>query len=124
MEIAMPMYKRIIHAVNGDLTEQSYGKKNQAIYSISRKSLNTKLINLAEDNKVDFYFNQECIDIDFINTELSFKNTSPMRYDYIFGSDGYGSVVRKCIKKAQYDINVFEEQIGLSIGQKQRQGIS
>ena len=112
MEIAMPMYKRIIHAINGDLTEQSYGKKNQAIYSISRKSLNTKLIDLAEDNKVDFYFNQKCVGVDFINTELSFQNTSSKRYDYIFGSDGYGSVVRKCIKKEKYDINVSEEQIG------------
>ena len=39
MSIAMPMYKRIIHSTAGDLTEQPYGKENQAIYSVSRKEL-------------------------------------------------------------------------------------
>ena len=56
MSISMPMYKRIIHGRNGDLTEQPYGKKGQAIYSVSRKKLNAKLMDLAEDKAVNFFF--------------------------------------------------------------------
>ena len=59
LEIAMPMYKRIMHSKNGDLTEQFYGTQNQAIYSISRKELNIKLINIAEAHSVKFFFQKE-----------------------------------------------------------------
>ena len=60
MKISMPMYKRIMHAVNGDLTHQFYGKREQAIYSVSRHILNAKLIDLAERNSVNFSFQKEC----------------------------------------------------------------
>ena len=67
MKIAMPMYKRIMHSNSGSLTEQKYGKSNQAIYSVSRHILNTKLIDIAEQHNVEFNFNKECREIDFAN---------------------------------------------------------
>jgi kynurenine 3-monooxygenase len=40
MEIAIPMYKRIMHDAKGNLSEQDYGKDGEAIYSVSRVELN------------------------------------------------------------------------------------
>ena len=36
MKIAIPVYKRIMHDKDGNLTHQQYGKKDEAIYSVSR----------------------------------------------------------------------------------------
>ena len=35
-DVAIPMYRRVMHARDGTLTYQPYGKKGQAIYSVSR----------------------------------------------------------------------------------------
>ncbi len=111
MSIAMPMYKRIMHAVNGDLTEQPYGQKGQAIYSVSRHVLNAKLIDLAEINSVDFSFQNTCSGIDINATQLSFEHDTSRQFDFIFGCDGVGSVVRKGMSDFSSDFNVVEELI-------------
>ena len=111
MSIAMPMYKRIIHAVNGDLTQQPYGKKGQAIYSVSRHVLNAKLIDLAEKNLVDFSFQKECSGIDIHGTKLYFNHEASIQFDFIFGCDGAGSIVRKGMCNFSSDFNVVEELI-------------
>ena len=49
-----------MHSVTGSITEQKYGKENQAIFPVSRHNLNERLVNLAEDIGVRFYFNHEC----------------------------------------------------------------
>ena len=59
LNVATPMYKRIMHAENGMLTEQPYGKKHEAIFSISRYDLNTQLLELAEKFGVKLFFNHE-----------------------------------------------------------------
>ena len=61
--------------------------------------LNAQLINFAEENGVNFDFGKECIAVDFNRTKLSFSNSSSFKSDFIFGSDGAGSVVRKLMKK-------------------------
>ena len=111
MKIAMPMYKRIMHSVDGSLTEQYYGKKDQAIYSVPRKDLNTRLIDMAEHNNVNFFFNHECIDIDFEETSLMFNNNLTIKSDFIFGSDGAGSVIRKKMNQYFKDFIVAEQFI-------------
>ena len=35
-EIAIPMYGRVMHDLEGNLTYQQYGKEDQAIFSVSR----------------------------------------------------------------------------------------
>ena len=40
LEIAIPMYKRIMHDEKGNLSEQPYGNEGEAIYSVSRAQLN------------------------------------------------------------------------------------
>ncbi|MAZ55953.1 MAG: kynurenine 3-monooxygenase [Flavobacteriales bacterium] len=111
MSIAMPMYKRIMHSVNGDLTEQPYGQKGQAIYSVSRHVLNAKLIDLAEMNSVNFSFQNACSGIDIDETQLNFEHDTSRQFDFIFGCDGVGSVVRKGMSNFSSDFNVVEELI-------------
>src|SRR5438045_6692124 len=49
-KVAIPMYGRMIHSINGEINFQPYGKGNQAIWSVSRGGLNCELMNLAEKN--------------------------------------------------------------------------
>tara|TARA_A100001011_G_scaffold353318_1_gene394786 strand:- start:81 stop:1439 length:1359 start_codon:yes stop_codon:yes gene_type:complete len=111
MKIAMPMYNRMIHSVEGELTIQNYGTEGQSIFSISRKELNAKLIDIAERSHVGFYFNQECQDINFDTSTLSFSNSKNFKSDFIFGADGAGSVVRKMMNKSFDDMEMNESYI-------------
>src|SRR6476661_5817548 len=49
-KVGIPMYKRVMHDVKGNLTSQPYGKEGQGIYSVSRGGLNMALMDLAEAN--------------------------------------------------------------------------
>ena len=51
-EVAIPMYRRVMHDQQGRLTHQPYGRENQAIYSVSRGGLNRTLLNLTEADYV------------------------------------------------------------------------
>lgn len=111
LDISSPMYKRIMHSIEGDLTEQPYGKKNQAIFSVSRHTLNVKLIEIAESNGVKFFFSKQCRDINFLKTELFFQDDTSLKFDYVFGADGAGSVIRKKIDSYFDDVVISEEFI-------------
>ena len=58
VKIAIPMYKRIMHDIDGNLTEQPYGNPDQAIYSVSRVELNILLMKLAEEHGAKLHFNE------------------------------------------------------------------
>ena len=116
MKIAIPMYKRIMHDVEGNLTEQAYGNEGQAIYSVSRAQLNILMMKLAEEKGAKLHFNEKCIDVDFENTAISFENTISERKqkissDIIIGADGTFSTVRKQMVKQHnhdYEYNEIE----------------
>ena len=46
-EIAIPMYGRTMHDLEGNLTYQPYGKEGEAIYSVSRGGVNAKMMDIA-----------------------------------------------------------------------------
>lgn len=73
-QIAIPMYGRQIHAIDGSQTFQAYGKNNEAIYSVSRGELNKKLMTLAEKAGVEILFNQKVIDINLENNLIQIEN--------------------------------------------------
>src|SRR5687768_12513759 len=54
--LAIPMHGRMMHALNGALTFQPYGKEGQFINSISRRALNALLMDVAEKKGVRFNF--------------------------------------------------------------------
>ncbi len=104
-KIAIPMFGRKMHAVDGTLTYQPYGKENQAIFSVSRGGLNQKLMNLADDYpEIGYYFNMRCEDIDFDSNTIRFTNTEKDQiveksYDAVFATDGAFSAVRNRMMK-------------------------
>ena len=52
-KIAIPMYGRIMHDTEGNLTHQPYGKDGQAIYSVSRGGVNAKMMDIAMSRPAD-----------------------------------------------------------------------
>lgn len=104
-KMAIPMYRRQMHAVDGTLTEQPYGLEDEAIYSVSRGGLNQKLMNLADDfDNVHYHFDLQLKDINlktnetiFVHTETKEEQTAT--FDRIFGTDGAFSAARTRLQK-------------------------
>lgn len=106
LDIAIPMYQRCMHAVDGTLTYQNYGKENQAIYSVSRGELNQRLMNISDENEnVEFFFDRKCLDVDLKTNTLSFLNSKTGEkefhaFDKIFATDGTYSAIRTRMQKS------------------------
>ena len=62
------MHGRMMHAWDGTLTFQPYGKQGQFINSISRSSLKNLLIETAEIDGVKFHFKRRVTHVDLFNT--------------------------------------------------------
>jgi len=94
MKIAIPMYGRQIHNLDGTQVFQPYGKKEQAIYSVSRAEINMRLMDLAEEqDNVKIYFDERCTNIDRSSLTAHFENNSTQektsyKSDLLFGADG------------------------------------
>ncbi|MGC6428987.1 MAG: FAD-dependent oxidoreductase [Flavobacteriales bacterium] len=111
-KMAIPMYKRVMHAVDGTLTDQAYGQDGEAIYSVSRGMLNQLLMNLAgEQENVKLNFDYKCIDVNLNTASASFEHkdgtTKEVDADMIIGADGTYSVIRA--KMARQDRFQFSQ---------------
>jgi len=112
-KIAIPMYGRYIHHKDGSTAFQPYGKNDQAIYSVSRATINKTLMTLAEQQPgVQLFFHEKCTHVDKKNGEIHFENTETgktqaVKSDLIFGADGAFSAVRSSI---QHSTDRFEYQ--------------
>ncbi len=98
-EIAIPMHGRRIHNADGSSAFQPYGKEGQFINSVSRGELNARLMDLAEENGVDIFFNRRCTNIDWDRNLIHFTSEQEARQDavdadLIFGADGAYSAAR------------------------------
>lgn len=103
-EICIPMYGRKMHAIDGELTYQSYGKDNQAIYSVSRGDLNKRMLLAASEyDNVSFFFNHKCLDVDLVSNTAKFEdengNKVSTKADRLFGTDGAFSAIRQRLMK-------------------------
>ena len=97
---AIPMYRRTIHGEDGTLTQQQYGRENDAIWSVSRGRINEQLLSLAEEETgVETHFEHKLVDLDFVtaSAELLVKGTRTINVDadFLFGADGAHSKVRR-----------------------------
>lgn len=95
LDLAVPVYGRMIHPKAGELAYQPYGKEGERNLSISRGSLNQFLIEEAERAGAKIYFNHSLENIDFTNKVIHFSGGEKHSYDLLFGTDGAGSAVRK-----------------------------
>lgn len=98
-EIAIPMHGRRIHNADGSSAFQPYGKEGQYINSVSRGELNARLMDLAEENGVDIFFNRRCTNIEWDRNLIHFTSEQEARQDavdadLIFGADGAYSAAR------------------------------
>jgi kynurenine 3-monooxygenase len=119
--IAIPMEKRAIHLVGQPITYQYYGLDGESIYSISRGVLNRKMIDLAEEAGVEFFFNSRIWDVTLPEATLHKGETErgaweDLKYDKVFGADGAFSRVRHKMQR-QSMFNYSQEF--LSLGYKE-----
>ena len=93
---AVPMFGRMIHAVDGQTKLLPYsGRKGEFINSVSRSGLNIALMNEAEKYpEVKFLFNERCIDCNFPSGEILFERGNSIIAETIIATDGAGSVIR------------------------------
>ncbi|MBE98363.1 NAD(P)/FAD-dependent oxidoreductase [Flavobacterium coralii] len=120
-EIAIPMDKRAIHLVGEPLAYQYYGKDGESIYSISRGLLNRKMVTLAEEEGVEFFFGVRIWDVDLATATLLKGETErgpweELKYDIVFGADGAFSRIRHRMQR-QSMFNYSQEF--LSLGYKE-----
>lgn len=98
-KIGIPVYKRAIHLADASLNYQNYGKEDQAIFSLSRGILNRKMIDLAEAEGVQFFFESKIWDVSLSTATLHEGNSErgewhDLEYDIVFGADGAFSRIR------------------------------
>jgi len=106
-KIAIPMYGRMVHSIEGDVSFQPYGKEDQAIYSVSRGELNACLLEQAEEKyDVKLHFHWKCMGVDFDTNTAHFTHSKTgeeksVTADLIFGTDGAFSAVRAQMQKTR-----------------------
>ncbi len=102
-KICIPMHGRFIHNQDGTTAFQPYGKEGQYINSVSRATLNMKLMDLAEEQGVHFNFSHKCETIDWNKNEISFETgelktpgsrLTTQNFELLFGADGAFSAAR------------------------------
>lgn len=122
-EIAIPMYGRMIHSVDGSTQLQPYGKDNtEYINSVSRAELNKRLMTLAErsagkDSKIKFHFNERCAGINFETGEIHFHNErtgeNTTVKERVIATDGAASAVRmEMLKLPRFNFSQVYENYG------------
>jgi kynurenine 3-monooxygenase len=100
MAPALPMHGRMIHALDGTTTFQSYSAAgNRAINSIGRAALNETLIDAAEATAgVVLHFDTRLASYDLSTNSLTFEaegQSITVTSDILLAADGFGSVVRE-----------------------------
>ncbi len=97
-EISIPMHGRYIHNADGTHAYQPYGKEGQFINSVSRATLNMKLMDLAEEHGIEIHFNHKCLEVNWKQNAADFciseEEDLTVCYDVLFGADGAFSSVR------------------------------
>ncbi len=99
-KIAIPMYGRTMHDMEGNLTYQPYGKEGQAIFSVSRGKVNATMMDIAENyGNATIFYNHECQRVNLEEGIVYLKNTEngeeiEAKADLVFAADGAFSAVR------------------------------
>lgn len=117
-KIGIPVYKRGIHMQDGSFVAQNYGKEGEAIFSLSRGVLNRKMIDLAEQAGVEFFFEQRIWDITLSTATLHIGETergewTDLKFDKVFGADGAFSRIRhRMQRQSMFDYSQEFMKIG------------
>ncbi|MCB9638124.1 MAG: FAD-dependent monooxygenase [Myxococcales bacterium] len=97
LDITVPVFGRMIHDLQGELTYQSYSKDDtDCNYSVSRAQLNCALMDYAEQAGAVLHFDQELRSVDVETGRLVFSGAE-VEAEQIFATDGAGSAVRRSL---------------------------
>ncbi len=119
-KIAIPMYGRMIHSIDGSTMLQRYGKDDtEYINAVSRAELNKKLMDLAEQfEQVKFHFESRCVGMDFNTGSAHFYNEDDgteftVKSDVTIATDGVASPIRmEMLKLPRFDFSQDYENYG------------
>ena len=117
-KIGIPVDKRAIHLQNGKLNTQFYGKEGEAIFSLSRGVLNRKMVDLAEKEGVEFFFEHKIWDVNLATATLYEGESeqgawNEIKFDKVFGADGAFSRIRhRMQRQSMFDYSQEFMQIG------------
>ena len=110
-KILIPMRGRMLHDELGKLTFLKYSQnENEKIFSVSRKTLNSLLLDKAESTgKVKVLFNHSVKSVNFDTKEITLYNEKEYKsqlfpFNILIGTDGINSRIRKEI----LNLNAFE----------------
>lgn len=104
-QVSIPLYRRLMHDRQGQLTAQPYGAAGQAIYSVNRDRLNRTLLDLLEARPgVRLRFGQQLQRLDLAGRTLHLLDVATGRaydepYGQLFGADGAFSAVRGALQR-------------------------
>jgi kynurenine 3-monooxygenase len=103
LALAVPLYGRMIHPLRGRLAFQPYGRRGQAIHSLSRAALNAALLDAAEAAGVECRFGQRCAGLDLVRGEVLVarsqeEGAAPIS-GTVIGCDGAYSAVRSELQR-------------------------
>ena len=99
-KIAIPMYGRMMHDLEGNLAYQPYGKEDQAIFSVSRGKINAAMMDIAENQgKATIFYRHACEGVNTETGEAYLRNEMTeerftVKSDVVFAADGAFSSVR------------------------------
>lgn len=124
LDLATPLFGRMIHPVKGPTAFQRYGARGQAINSVSRADLNLALLEAAErSGEVRIRFGVRCTGVDLdagavtVSAEADGESAAAETLSgVIVGADGAYSVVRERMHRR--DRHAFEQEY-LSHGYKE-----
>lgn len=114
-ELIVSVAGRMLHAPDGELTSQPYGRdESESNHSISRAELNRLLISEAEQRGVRFCFQRKLIGADFDAGRLTLADgetghRTEAQASVVLGADGGGSAVRQALQQ----LDGYEETIEL-----------
>lgn len=103
LALTVPVFGRMMHDLEGNLTYQSYSKENtECNYSVSRAELNATMLTCAEREGVVLHFCAALEAADFDAGRLTFATDDgvmEVEASVVFGTDGAGSAVRQVLKE-------------------------
>ena len=112
MKNAIRMPCRIIHSVDGSVTEQAYGKSDEAIWSVGRETLNHLLLKASEkSSRVLVKFGYTLLSADSKTGHCTFQrqdsnNVEEYTFDLVIGADGaYSNVRESMLKQGRINFN-------------------
>jgi len=121
--ISIPMPKRALHQKDGTINYVPYsGREGEYINSISRSGLNALLLDkLEEFENVRITFESDANHVDFKNKTVTYKAAGEQQiseYDFLFGTDGAASSIRKNLYNKPFFSHTFQQEF-LDYGYKE-----